>query len=357
VGLPLQRSLFREVGRAGDVLDRAGILPGCRVPAWIDERGDLHLDRAGVQRLAADLPARLTPERLEALRRAHQAACTAIVETGERCARAARSLDEAEARRWLGELGAHVAGLVPYGILSKFVPDALLRALAAAGDGGAPPFPERSAGAALTADLLALFLDCRARGYPPERLEAEWPAVAAEVAARVRGACDRLAGFGPLAWDAPGYEQPRYVFRVLRAAFGQVDPDELRRRLAAKKGSGVLNSTPDPFFAAGGGDSAAALRRALAFWLDFLERETWYVRRAFYRGLVPLLRRLAAGYRRRHPEFRPDDMLFLAIDELTAGGFDPAAVRARRETYLADREYLARHGVEPDRLGPLLEEE
>jgi hypothetical protein len=347
VGLPLQRSVFRAVGRAGDVLGRAGILPGCRVPVWIDDGGDLHLDRAAVQRLAEELPARLTAERLEVLRRDHQAACAAVIDTSESCARAARSLDEEEARRQLGELGAHVAGLVPYGILSKFVPDALLRALAAAGDGGAPPFPERSAGAALTADLLTLFLECRARGYPPERLEGEWPAVADEVAALVRGAGDRLAGFGPLAWDAPGYEQPLYVIRVMRAAFGQVDSDGLRLRLSAP----APRPSPGP-----GGSEAAALRRALAFWLDFLERETWYVRRAFYRGMVPLLRRLAAGQRRRHPGSRPDDVLFLTIDVLTAGGFDPAAVRTRRETYLADGDYLARHGVEPDRLGPLLAE-
>jgi hypothetical protein len=135
---------------------------------------------------------------------------------------------------------------------------------------------------------------------------------------------------------------------VLRAAFGQVDPDELRRRLSAPP----PRPSPDP----GGGEGAAALRRALAFWLDFLERETWYVRRAFYRGMVPLLRRLSADHPRRHTELRPDDVLFLTIDELTAGGFDPAAVRARRAAYLADGDYLARHGVEPDRLGSLLAE-
>jgi hypothetical protein len=348
VGLPLQRSLFHGIGRAGEILDQAGVLPGARVEAWLDDRGDLYLNRACVQRVAASLPGRFTNQRLYALERARRTACAAVIEASERCARMAASLDEEAVRRWLADLGARVAGLIPYGILSKFVPDALLRALAVAGNKEPPPFPQRSAGASLTADLLALFRDWHAKGYAPERLEAEWPAVAPLLTARVHDACDHLAGFGPLAWDSPGYEEPRFLFRMLRLAFTQVDLEEFRRRLAAP--------APRPAHSLDGSEGVGILRRALAGWLDFLERETWYVRRAFYRGMVPLLRRLSAGYRRRHPGFQTDDLLFLRIEDLTAGDLDLAAIRARRQKYLADSAYLARQGVEPKRLGTFLEE-
>jgi len=91
----------------------------------------------------------------------------------------------------------------------------------------------------------------------------------------------------------------------------------------------------------------------LAFWLEFLERETWYVRRAFYVGIVPLLRRLAADYQGRL--LRPEDLLFLEIQELTGHGGEPAVVHVRRQRYLADPVYLTRQGIEPGRLTAILE--
>jgi hypothetical protein len=298
--------------------------------------------------LSAALPAHLTIENLNTLEHAHRAACDALLHTTARAAGAAGRLDEAATRSLLSELGARVAALVPYGVLTKFVPDALFRALTAAEDTALPTFPVRSAGAALTDALLALYLACRARGYSPEQLEAEWPQLRPDVARLLRDFCRDQAGFGPLAWDAPGYENPLYALRALKAAFTNVDPDALRHRLAC----------PQPPVPPTASEStrSLALRRTLTFWLDFLERETWYVRRAFYLGMVPLLRKLVTGYRTRWPEFRSPEVLFLEIQELTTGIYDPGVLQARRQKYLADHHYLARHGIDPNGLAAIVEE-
>jgi hypothetical protein len=347
LGLPLQRSLFCEMGRAGEVLGVADVLPQGHVPAWLNERGDLFLDSDLVGRLLAAFRERLTVENLEALERRHRAACASVTEATRQAGLAAPTLGDAALAAVLRRLGTRIAGLVPYGILSKFVPDALLHALAATGDAGPPPFPRRSPGAQLTSSLLTLALACRARGYPPDRLDAEWPDVSPEVMELVHRFCRSHRGFGPLAWEAAGYEDPGYVVSACRAAFSGADIEDLKTRL------GQPRPAAEPS-AARGSALAVALRRVLAFWLDFLERETWLIRRAFYVGMVPLLRRRAAIVRQRFPEWRAEDVLFLEIEELTTDPVDLARAEARRRLYLEERDYLARHGVDSGRLASIL---
>ena len=98
----------------------------------------------------------------------------------------------------------------------------------------------------------------------------------------------------------------------------------------------------------------AALRRVLGFWLDFLERETWYVRRAFYFGMIPLLRQLAAKYYREIPTVQPVDLLFLEIGEAIAGTVDFAVIETRRRRYMENSEYLSLRGIEPSHLATML---
>ena len=97
------------------------------------------------------------------------------------------------------------------------------------------------------------------------------------------------------------------------------------------------------------------MRHVLAVWLDFLDRETWYVRRAFYVGLVPLLRRrLLPAYGQADPGFVPEDLLFLELDELISSR-DAGAAGTRRAKYLADTEYFAKYGITPGRLRAVME--
>src|SRR5712691_8078316 len=325
--LPLQRSLFALTARAATTIGLPSLSSELDFPARLDENGNLFLDRSRVAALAKALSSWFTPETLELMHTTHAAACDALVDASENAARVAASLDGA-ARKLSEDLANRMALVLAYGILSKFVPDILLRALADAGDAEPPPFPEQSAGAELMQNTFALYQACRALDYTPQRLQRQWPRVSPEVFRLVGEFCDRQTGFGPLAWDSPGYEDPNYVIRLLHSAFDEINTEQVRRRLSFAKRpvvAGSISCVPERI---------AALRRVLGFWLDFLERETWYVRRAFYFGMIPLLKQLAAEYRREIPNVQPVDLLFLEIGELIAGTIDPAVIHSRRRRYM-----------------------
>ncbi|MGI8890077.1 MAG: hypothetical protein ACR2G0_04755 [Chthoniobacterales bacterium] len=348
LGLPLQRSLFAQAATAATTIGLPGLSSDLDFPARVDGNGDLFLDRAQVAVLSGALSGWFTPATLGLIYDRHSAACAALAEASENAEREASSLDDISVRKFFKNLAGPMAVVLAYGILSKFVPDVLLHALAEAGDAEPPPFPERSAGAVLMQDTFALERACSALAYPPPRLQSEWPNVSPEVFRVVSAFCYQQTGFGPLAWDSPGYEDPNYVVRLLRAAFSAANAEQIRERLASAHKSGVAR----PIFEVS--EKTAALRRVLRLWLDFLERETWYVRRAFYVGMVPLLKRLAGEYRRELPALQLTDLLFLDLHELMAGTVEPAVMHARRQCYWEDGDYLSLHGVEQGRLAAVL---
>jgi hypothetical protein len=348
VGLPLQRSLFDQAARAATSIQLPGLSSELDFPARLDENGNLFLDRSQVTVLTKVLGSSFTPETLERMHTTHAAACEALVDVSERAARVAPSIDSAATRELSENLANKMALVLAYGILSKFVPDVLLRALAELGHADPPPFPEKSAGAELMQNTFELYQACTAIGYTPQRLQREWPRVPSKVLQLFRKFCDWQTGFGPLAWDSPGYEDPIYVVRLLHSAFDEVDADQVRRRLSFVDKPAVTPSAVDVR------TKVAGLRRVLGFWLDFLERETWYVRRAFYVGMVPLLRQLVASYRHKIPALQPADLLFLDIRELTTEIADPAMMYTRRDRYMENSEYLSIRGVDPSRLATMM---
>jgi hypothetical protein len=348
VGLPLQRSLFDQAAKAATSIQLPGLSSELDFPARLDENGDLFLDRSQVSVLSKALASSLTPETMERMHTTHAVACDALIDVSEHAARVARSIDSASARELSENLANKMALVLAYGILSKFVPDVLLRVLAELGHAEPPPFPKKSAGAELMQNTFELYQVCAALGYTPPRLQREWPGVSAGVLRLVRDYCARQTGFGPLAWDSPGYEDPDYVVRLLHSAFDEVDTDQVRRRLS------FANKPPDMPSVMGVRTKVVDLRRVLGFWLDFLERETWYVRRAFYVGMVPLLQQLAASYRRKIPGLHPADLLFLEIHELTTEIADPPMMYMRRNRYMKHTEYLSVRGVNPSRLATMM---
>jgi hypothetical protein len=348
VGLPLQRSLFGLTARAATTIGLPGLSSELDFPARLDENGDLFLDRARVLALTQALYSWFTPETLEVMYTMHATACDALVAASDNASRVAVSPGGA-ARKLCEDLANRMAVVLTYGILSKFVPDVLLRALADAGDLEPPPFPETSAGAELMHNMFALYEACCALDYPPPRLQREWPRVPAKVSQLVSEFCHCQTGFGPLAWDSPGYEDPNYVVRLLHSAFSEVDAEQIGRRVS------FLRRPATPQSATGASTKVAALRHVLGFWLNFLERETWYARRAFFVGMIPLLRQLAMGYREKTPDFELADLLFLEIRELVAGTADPAVIQARRHSYTENAEYLSLHGIDSSRVTTMLE--
>ncbi len=347
IGLPLQRSLFAQAARAATMISWPGLASESDFPARLDENGDLFLDRSQVGALARELSSSLTPENLEFMLETHAAACAALVNASENAARVAASSSKT-LNELTDALADRMAVVLAYGVLSKFVPDILLRALADSGDIAPPPFPEKSAGAELMQETFALYEACAARSYNPQRLREHWPDVSPEVIQLVKDFCKRQTGFGPLAWDSPGYEDPSYVIRLLHSAFDGVDTKQVTRRIALAERPTLTRSSSKA------GARVVALRRVLGFWLEFLERETWYVRRAFYIGMVPLLQQVAAEHKKELPALQPAHLLFLEIGELAAGVIEFTAIQTRQDRYLQNAEYLSLHGIGPERLASMI---
>ncbi len=330
IGLPIQRSLFARIEHSPRVigLDRP-------LAARLDDDGNLYLDRASARAVATEFRSTLAPSTATRLEAEQRAACAALMEEITSMA-GATGLDAASCRASIGRLATRVETVVHFGIMAKFAPDAVLQELRHIGDDRPPPTPVPSPGRALLDALAELSLRCHRRGVPPERLAEVWPAVPAVVRDDVAAFCAAQSGFGPLPWDAPGYEDPSYTVRAMAGAFGGLTPDGVERRLGVPPAVRVpSHDGPSP-----------ELRGYLAFWLEFLERETWFVRRAFLVGMLPLLRRLA----QLDGIARADTLLFLRIEELVGQPPRPDVVEARSAAYLADHAYLARHGIGPERL-------
>src|SRR5262249_41371052 len=146
----------------------------------LDENGDLFLDRPRVTALTNALVSWFTPETLEQMHTTHAAACEALMSASENAARDSAS-PNGSARKLSEDLAHRIALVLSYGVLTKFVPDILLRTLADAGDTEPPPFPQKSAGAKLMGNMFRLYQACADLGYPPERLQHEWPNVSPKV--------------------------------------------------------------------------------------------------------------------------------------------------------------------------------
>jgi hypothetical protein len=348
VGLPLQRSIFANMADAAATIGLPGLSSPADFPARLDANGNLFLDRSKAAALSDAFLASMCPEILRLIHVTHSRACDDLLRVTENATRVTASLDRMAVRVLWIELAQKMTLILAYGVLSKFIPDVLLRSLRDAGDTEAPPFPRQSAGARLMQHMFGLFEACCAHGYPPQRLQRHWPDVSAEVVSLVRRFCYDQTGFGPLAWDSPGYEDPAYVIRLLHSAFDEVNADQLRQRIPT-------DAQPDKPPAVKVTAEIATIRRLLGFWLDFLERETWYVRYAFYRGMIPLLKRVAADYRDKTSSFRVEDTLFLEMAEVTAATVNTTDIEIRRQSYFFNTEYLAMHGIGPNRLTRMFE--
>ena len=270
--MPLQRSLFGSIGQAPAAIGIHGVLPGDRFSAWLDEDGDLYLDKSQVDQLSSALPSLATADFLDTMQQRLTAVCEGVAEATDLARRIAPKADEVEARAQITRLGAELAGLIPFGVLSKFIPDALYEIAKAAGDMEDPPFPTVSPGVELTQSVAVMSAALRARRFSPERLQAEWPDVPSEIAVLVRECCRLLTGHGPLPWDAPGYEDPHYLIGVLSQSFESPNPEEFLRRFQR---AGAETDEPDE---PDDPDLRSPVRRVLALWLQFLDYETWYVR-------------------------------------------------------------------------------
>src|SRR5947207_13001512 len=86
VGLPLQRSLFVQAARGATTIGLPGLSSELDFPAWLDENGELFLDRSQVAALSKALPSWFPPEPHDLMHPRHAAACHALFEASENAA-------------------------------------------------------------------------------------------------------------------------------------------------------------------------------------------------------------------------------------------------------------------------------
>jgi hypothetical protein len=247
----------------------------------------------------------------------------------------------------LARLDGPLCELAPFAVMTKFVPDALLERWRRLGGTGPPPAPEPSPGRRLAEALVELGRRCLAAGCRPHDVASGWPDVPEAVGRAVHAFCRAHTGFGPPAWEAPGYESPAFVVHAMAAVEAEASvPAGIRgaSRTAASSQPPMTATPPvDP-------DGREAVERALVAWLEYFDLEVWYLRRAFHVAVVPALRALAETLDRR----RPDDLLFATMGELLEARVDPSILAARRRAYEADHDYLQRNGVQAGRLRDLM---
>jgi hypothetical protein len=162
-------------------------------------------------------------------------------------------------------------------------------------------------GLELATQLTELVAACRPHLTPGDGVDLGDPTLDRFVDDAIRRFCREHRGHGPLAWYVPAWEDPAYVARAVAAALRHPD-----RRVVTRSSAPAPARTVD-------GPAAAWL----AWWATFLELETLGVRRAFFVGMVPLVRRIA-----EHDGVHAAGLLLIELNEVV-DGFDPALVRRR----------------------------
>ena len=339
VGLPLQRSIFDRLECAGTLLGLDSALQDGRFQASLDGEGNLHVDQADAAALAAAFPE--WPDhsfvvRLDTQRRSR---CSALLQATAQAREATATEHVPAVYRAANDLLDRLADFVPYPLLTKIVPDLLREALLKQDASAVPSAPTPSPGMRLTIALERLAPWCWAHGSSPAILSDAWPHVPGDVEAAVRRFCATHAGFGPVAWEAPGFDDARYTLAAV-AGLGH--------------GAGASDEPDPPRFSPIVPDLdrlPMTLSGALEGWLELTDLQIWYIRNAFYLGLVPLLARIATEL-----GLSPDRLLFVTRHELKESIPGNVEITERMATYWADIDYLEYNAVETQRLQSMFEE-
>jgi phosphohistidine swiveling domain-containing protein len=327
--------VFDELWTAAGLVGLADRYPEGRFPAHLDGDGSLQVDPEGIVTMQRAFPEQPTLSFLVELDDERERRCRTLSALVAEADRAARATSEGNLD-YLGRLLAAVARVMPYPLLTKVVPDLLLTAL----DEPGLPLPDHpSPGAMLTEHLRRLASWCAGRGRPASALVDGWPPPDPELTAAVHRFCREHAGFGPVTWEAPGFDSVRHVLRAMTT----IDPGPPATDPPSHQADDFMPGERAP---------VATAREAAVRWVEYMDLQIWYARNAFHNGIVPLLAALGTGL-----GVEPWRLLFVERREFTTRLPDPAEIDRRIATYLAQADYLAANQVDLARLRAIFRRE
>ncbi|NNF64722.1 MAG: hypothetical protein HKN07_10740 [Acidimicrobiia bacterium] len=329
VALPLQTSIFRKLDQAAALLELGEALPA--FDAAVDEAGDLTVSRESISAMASAFERALSASYADRIR--HR------IDSNRACLNVLLEADPqdrvANATATLADVDLVLCEMVTLVVLGKFLPDILFDAISRRSPMADAPFPSPSPGSVLAADLSALSSACLEHGCNAHELARSWPDVAPAVRALVTGFAHSHTGYGPLAWEAPGFEDPAVVVSAL-ATTAASNGNDTRLPVAVER---LEPSDTD----------MAAVYRLLESWLLLLETGILGLRSAFYTIIVPL-----AGVMARERSVSATDIAFMRFDELLGEAPQRGEIARRRAQYRRTEDYLATNGIDPDRIDQLM---
>lgn len=293
--------------------------------AHMSSNGDLVVDHSAVEALRRDFRDKLQGDYLGSLQQRLDATLSdarAISSDGK------HSSDPLDA---LADVGMVLRNVVTLVILGKFLTGELLEEIHRRVGDAPIPFPSPSPGSTLAMDLGELAIACADAGYSPPRLASEWPDVGVEVKKHVLRFADDHVGFGPLAWEAPGYDDPSFVVAAMTSVVGG-------------SSRSLITQTVEPV-----GQSIKGLHDALASWMMLLEFGIVFVRGAFYRVVVPAAIELGS-----RGDVSATSVPFMTFAELHTGAPSTAEIARRRQAYMTNTRYLKKGSIDPDRVDRLM---
>ncbi len=338
--LPLQISHFDRLCEVPACLDLESSVADGELRASMDDDGCLVIDTDQMRLLRHAFKTRLTAKYLDEIRDLHAERLAALHDEIDGLSMELAEFQTRELLEKIGRVGDLIAALAPYGLVTKIVPDVLRCTIKERLGENEKVISDRSWSALLhpehaSAPDLAFHL---VRAW---RNILDISATDGSRVARIdQQLQDDWAGMGPHAWEAPGYETPSYLLKLLAEQFGRYPADRLAKlqELHLKRRSERLAMQRDLDASLGSPEMDGALVRFVEhfrYWAAYIDDQTATLRRSFYRGLLPLLQPASQLFVREAALERRSDILFLTRHEIRSGPCPewPAIIHARRERY------------------------
>lgn len=336
--LPLQISHFDELGRVAAYLHPSGLedqrATDPNGPARMTPKGDILVATEEFSAVGRTLRKELDLNEAIEIRRRHQQRISQLQACEQQAAVAtATSWNDDSWRCAWSSTAQAIAELAPYGLVSKILPDLILEWIGGvfperlrAGrrpQGGSDTFPQY-----LGSNKLARDMQYLARRLQAFDVDEAHPQRTARRDAELERFCQDHIGLGPRAWEAPGYENPRYVSGAVRRAQPPTTGADTANLGNLRETSVGASGSPAP---ARSTAPSTTWEDELEYWSSQLDTQTSVMRWGFLKVELPLLREITHHWISTKVIRTPSDLLYCTRHEI--GNSPPYHEEIERRRY------------------------